>query len=172
MEALERSDDMVPVEGTVSVHVPADVLWECFRRADWWPRWNRCFYWARNTDLVPGQPLVWCFQPIRPEYVYKLPAMAGIVEVEPRRRVTWHVTALPGFFARHTYLFEELEDGSSRFGSWEKAMGPSFRATRRFWLSHFKFVCDRSMEGARRLEAIYAEHGRLDDSTLPPRPRW
>ncbi|MGH9902318.1 MAG: SRPBCC family protein, partial [Pyrinomonadaceae bacterium] len=107
-EALAASADMVPVEGTVEVNIPAPVLWEAFTRADLWPRWNSCFFWARNRDLVPGRQLVWCFEPIRRWYPYKMPAVARIVEVEEGRRVTWEVNALPGFYARHTYHVEDL----------------------------------------------------------------
>ena len=169
--ALAQADEMAPVEGTVDVDVPADVLWECFRVGEWWPRWNRCFYRVRNPDLVPGDPLVWVFQPIKPRYLYKMPATARIVEAEPGT-ATWHVTALPGFFAQHRYQIEDLGGGRSRFGSWEQAMGGTFRATRRFWVAHFQFVLDHSLEGAKRLEEIYQREGVLDASTLPPPPRW
>jgi hypothetical protein len=163
---LADSRDMEPVEGTIEVAIPVGTLWDLFARADLWPRWNRCFYWARNHDLVAGQNLVWCFQPIRWWYVYKMPAVAGIVEAEPRRWATWHVTALPGFFARHTYHVEDLGGGRTRFGSWEQAMGPELRLTRRFWLAHFRFVRDRS------LDRIYRREGALEPSLLPGRPIW
>jgi len=72
-------------------------------------------------------------------------------------------------YARHTYSLEQCSDGRSAFSSWEQAMGRGFRATRRFWLAHFRFVRDRSLEGAQLLEEIYRREGRLDDSTLPRR---
>jgi hypothetical protein len=158
---------MVPVQGNIDVDIPVADLWDCFRHANWWPRWNRCFYWVRNQDLVAGQQLMWCFQPIRPQYLYKLPAVARIAALEPRRQVTWEVRAMPGFFARHTYHMEDLGGGASRFGSWEQATGPSFRAVRRFWLAHFTFVRDESLAGARRLEATYRQTGELSTATLP-----
>ena len=105
---LARSADIVPVEGTVDVDVPASVLWEAFTRADLWPRWNRCMLWVRNRNLVRGRRLLWAFRPIRRWYPYVLPAVARIVEVKDRRRVTWEVTALPGFYARHTYHVKDL----------------------------------------------------------------
>lgn len=159
--------DMAPIQGTVDVHIPISVLWAVFRRPNLWSRWNRCFFWARNTDLVQDQNLVWCFQPIRSQYLYKMPAVARIAEVVPLRRVTWEVQALPGFFARHTYHMEDLGQACTRFGSWEQASGPSFRLTRRFWLAHFQFVCDASLAGARRLERIYDLTGELSERTLP-----
>ena len=165
--ALAESGDMVPVEGTVDVEVPISVLWKIFARADLWPRWNRCMLWARNRDLVPGRRLLWAFRPIRHGYPYVLPAIAKIVEVEDERRVTWEVTALPGFYARHTYHVQNLGKGRTRFGSWEKAMGWGFRLMRWFWVPHFVFVRDHSLEGARELERIYLREGRLDERTLP-----
>ncbi|MGH9889391.1 MAG: hypothetical protein ACREBE_27905, partial [bacterium] len=104
--ALERSTDMAPVEGTVDVAIPRDTLWECFAGARQWPAWNPCFFWVRNTRLARGDKLVWAFQPIRPWFLYKMPATANIVELELGSRVTWEVTILPGFFARHTYHME------------------------------------------------------------------
>jgi hypothetical protein len=157
---------MEPVHGSVEVAVPADVLWACFSRANWWPRWNPCMFWVRNHELKLGQRLIWAFQPIRPIYLYKLLGVAGIAELEEGHdgnySVTWEVTALPGFFARHTYFAEALPDGRSRFGSWEQAMGPTFRLLKRFWLAHFVFVKDRSLDGARYLERLYEAEGELD----------
>lgn len=103
-----------PVEGTVDLPVPIDELWSLFRRADLWNRWNACFTWAKNRDLVVGQKLIWMFEPLRWFYPYKMFAIADIVEHDssgPRRKVTWEVTALPGFFARHTYHAEDLGNG-------------------------------------------------------------
>jgi hypothetical protein len=166
---LADSRDMEPVEGTVEVDVPLDELWRCFSRPDWWPRWNDCFFWVHNHSLQAGRRLLWAFQPIRPRYLYKLPSVAKIVEVEPGRRATWEVTAVPGMYARHTYSLESRGDGRSAFSTWEKAMGSGFRLTHRFWLAHFRFVRDYSLDGARRLEHIYRREGRLDDATLPRR---
>jgi len=168
---LAQSADMTPVEGAVDIDVPIEVTWECFRHAAWWPRWNGSFWWVRNDVLVAGRRLIWAFQPIKPWYLYKMPAVAQVVEVAQPGGATWHVTALPGFFARHSYRLEDLGQGRTRFSSWEKAMGPTFRGTRRFWVAHFRFVCDLSLEGARRLEDVYRREGRLDRSTLPRRPR-
>jgi len=163
---------MAPVAGEVEVSIPASEFWGLFQRPTLWPRWNSCFYWARNLDLVQDDHLTWIFQPIRTRYLYKMPATASIAEAVTGARVTWHVTALPGFFARHTYHLEEIDANKSRFGSWEQAMGPSFRRTAGFWLAHFQFVLDRSLEGAIKLEAIYQQHGRLAPDLLPPRALW
>lgn len=72
----------------------------------------------------------WCgpFKPIRPHYLYRLPSVARIVEFEAERLVTWEVTALPGFRARHSYTFEPLDRTSTRFGSSEVAEGPLYTA--------------------------------------------
>jgi glyoxylase-like metal-dependent hydrolase (beta-lactamase superfamily II) len=158
---------MVPVEGTVDVDVPASALWEAFTRADLWPRWNRCMFWVRNRDLVRDRRLLWAFRPIRWWYPYVLPAVARIVEVKDKKRVTWEVTALPAFYARHTYHMKDLGGGRTRFGSWEKAMGRGFRLARWFWVPHFVFVKDRSLEGARLLEEAYLREGKIDESSLP-----
>jgi glyoxylase-like metal-dependent hydrolase (beta-lactamase superfamily II) len=168
-EALARSTDMAPVHGVVEVGVPIDILWDCFTRADLWPRWNSCMYAALNRDLQVGERLIWVFDPLRWWLPYKLPGVATLVEVESKRRVTWEVTALPGFYAQHTYFMEDLGGGRSRFGSWEQAMGPTFRLLRRFWLAHFRFVCDRSLQGARYLETVYCRDGKVDEATLPRR---
>ncbi len=165
-EALDASNDMAPVQGTVDVAVPVDVLWECFLQANWWPKWNRCFFWVRNEDLIVGHKLIWAFEPVRKWLLYKMPATATIVEREERHKVTWEVTALPGFYARHTYSMEDLGNGLTRFGSWEKATGRGFRLTRWFWLCHFTFVKDRSLEGALLLEEVYRRKGHITGLTL------
>ena len=100
--ALLASKEMEPIQGTVDVEVPLPVLWEAFTHANWWARWNKCFFWARNRDLQLGQKLIWAFEPIRAWYLYKMFAIANIVELEKNRKVTWEVTALPGFYAGHT----------------------------------------------------------------------
>lgn len=164
--ALEASTDMVPVAGTVDVAIPTDVLWESFRHPYLWPRWNKCFFYAKNRDLVLGKQLIWVFQPIKWYYLYKMPAIAKIVEVEPNRKVTWQVTAFPGMYARHTYHMEPLPNGGSRFGSWEQAMGWGFRLIRKFWIAHFTFVKDESLIGAKRLEEIYRSKGSLSEENL------
>jgi glyoxylase-like metal-dependent hydrolase (beta-lactamase superfamily II) len=173
-DALLASTEMAPVQGTVEVDVPADVLWEAFRHANWWPRWNKCFFWARNRDLRLGDRLVWAFEPIRPWYLYKMFAVANIVELVPQRKVTWEVTALPGFYARHTYHVEDLGGGRSRFGSWEQAQGAQIRfaPTKKFWTAHFTFVKDRSLEGAKTLEALYERDGTITERRLPTRRYW
>ena len=147
---LARSRDMTPVAGTVDVAVPVDVLWECFTHADQWPRWNPCMFWVQNRDLVLGDELIWVFEPIHWWYIYKLPARAKIVELEFQRKVTWEVTFIPSFYARHTYSLEDLGDGRTRFGSWEQAEGASFRLLQAFWLAHFSFVKDASLAGRKR----------------------
>jgi len=164
--ALAASTDMEPVHGTVDVDIPIDVLWEAFRDARQWPRWNKCMFWAMNKDLVKGQQLIWCFNAIKWFYPYKMPAAAEIIEVEPGRKVTWEVNLL-GLYAHHTYSLEDLGNGRTRFGSWEKATGPSFRLTRAFWLAHFVFVKDESLAGAKVLEALYKREGKLDMAKLP-----
>jgi glyoxylase-like metal-dependent hydrolase (beta-lactamase superfamily II) len=160
---------MEPVQGTVEIDVPITTLWNCFARPDYWPRWNHCFFWVRNRDLRLGRQLIWAFEPIKPRYLYKLWSIARIVELEPFRKVTWEVTAFPGMYARHTYHVEDLGGGRTRFGSWEKAMGPGFRWIRRFWLAHFTFVKDASLQGALALSAVYGKNRRLDPETLPRR---
>ena len=170
---LDVSADMDPVTGSADVAVPADVLWAQFKRARFWPRWNRCFFWCRNADLTAGQKLVWAFEPIRTIFLYKFPAIATIVEVSENdpalRRVTWEVTALPGFYARHSYSVEDLGNGHSRFASWEKAEGWCFRVFRWFWLAHFRFVRNRSLDGAHTLESEYLRENALDVSSLARR---
>ena len=165
---------MIPVQGTVDVDIPVSVLWEAFTHANWWPRWNKCFFWAHNRDLVLGKKLIWVFQPIKWWYPYKMFAIANIVEVEKEKKVTWEVTALPGFYARHTYSVEDLGDGRSRFGSWEQAMGPQarFGPTKKFWVAHFTFVKDKSLEGARHLEEVYKREGKITKDTLKPKRYW
>lgn len=163
---LATSDDMEPIAGTVEIEIPAEILWQCFEHANWWPLWNRCFLWVHNKDLILGDHLVWCFQPVRWWYLYKMPAMATVVEIETGRKVSWEVRILPGFYAKHIYHVEKLGDGRSRFGSWEKAMGWSFRLMKGFWVAHFNFVRDCSLQGARRLEKIYQRTGVLSKETL------
>ena len=169
-DALAAAPSMEPVQGTVEVDIPIDVLWSFFTRANLWSRWNGCFLWALNQELVLGQQLVWAFKAIRWWYPYNMPAIAQIVELEPtgpERKVTWSVTALPGFYARHTYHMEDLGGGRTRFGSDEKAMGWSFQLMKGFWLAHFTFVKDRSLEGAKQtLEPAYRQAKRLDETAV------
>jgi hypothetical protein len=105
---------------------------------------------VRGGELRTGATLVLAFNPIRPWYPYKLPATAEIVELERHDRVTWEGRA-PGFRAVHSYRFAGLEAQRCRFGSWEVAEGPAYRATQRFWLAHFRYVCRESLAGARAL---------------------
>jgi hypothetical protein len=153
---------MVPVAGEVEVGLPLEVLWQVFSQTRLWPEWNSCMYWVHTRELRLGGRLVWAFQPIKRRYLYKLPGVATIVELEEGKKVTWEVTVLPGFYARHTYFMAEAGAGRSRFGSTEKAMGPTFRLLRRFWLAHFTFVKDRSLAGAQSLERRYQEQGYLE----------
>lgn len=169
-DELAASHDMTPVQGTVDLDIPVDVLWTFFSQANLWPRWNKCFTWVHNRDLTLGQQLIWSFEPIRKWYLYKMPAIAKIAEVEPQCKVTWEVTAFPGMYARHTYHMEDLGNGRTRFGSWEQGMGPGFNLTRWLWLPHFTFVKDRSLDGARYLEKVYSREGRLDADVVPPSP--
>lgn len=166
-ETLAQSNDMRPVTGTVDIDVPCRLLWECFAKANLWPRWNECMFWVLNRELVSEQQLIWAFEPMNWWYLYKLPGVATLVEVEPRRKVTWEITVLPNFYARHSYFMEDLGNGRSRFGSWEKAMGPTFHALQSFWVAHFVFVKDESLKGAQRLEEVYRRAGNLDESNLP-----
>ena len=165
-ELLAESSDMEPIAGTVEVDIPINELWECFTHANWWSHWNKCFFWAHNKQLILGEKLIWCFQPIRWWYFYKLPATAKIVEVEQEKKVTWEVTVVPGMYARHTYHMEDMGNGRSRFGSWEKAYGWGFRLSKGFWLAHFTFVKDLSLEGAKTLEKIYQKDGALKLESL------
>lgn len=165
-DELLASQDMEPVAGTVEVDIPIETLWSCFAHPNHWKQWNSCFFWAMNKELVLGDQLVWAFQPIRKWYLYKMPAIAKIVELEPQKKVTWEVSALPGFYALHTYHMEHLGKGRSRFGSWEQAMGWNFRLMKRFWIAHFNFVKDESLRGAQHLEKIFKSTGSLSKQML------
>jgi hypothetical protein len=155
-----RSDPELPVAGSVELPMSVAEVWRRFVRVRAWPTWNPCMWTATVTGgatLAEGAPpevgrlLVWAFNPIRRRYLYRLPAIATLVEVVPERRMTWEVTLLPGMWARHTYWMEPLDDGRCRFGSWEVAEGPVYRLLRFFWLAHFRYVCRTSLQGARRL---------------------
>jgi hypothetical protein len=142
----------LPIEGSVELALPVERVWETFTDVERWPSWNPCIWRARVKDgeLRDGVTLVWVFNPIKRWYPYKMPARAEIVEFVPNDRVTWEVNAL-GFHALHSYRFAGLGPQRCRFGSWEVAEGPAFRATRKFWLAHFRYVCRASLEGARGL---------------------
>jgi pimeloyl-ACP methyl ester carboxylesterase len=145
------ADDALPVAGWGDVELSVDELWDAFTDVERWPAWNRCIRRARvkGGPLREGATLAWTFRPIKRWYPYVMPARATIVEVDRNRRVTWEVRA-PGLHAFHSYLFAEGELGA-RFGSWEIAEGWLYRATRRFWLAHFRFVRDASIAGAATL---------------------
>jgi uncharacterized membrane protein len=150
---LSWDDPELPVAGSVALDIPVERVWDVFADVRGWPTWNPCMWRARVQGGQPaeGARLRWVFNPIKPQYLYKLPATATIVEYEPHHSVTWEVTALPGFHALHAYRFADLGGGKSAFGSWEVAEGPLYRATRRFWLAHFRYVCQASLDGARSL---------------------
>ena len=63
---------------------------------------------------------------IRSWFWYKMPGIANIIELEEGRRMAWEVTALPGFYAQHTYSIDNLGCGRSRSAPWEKPMGGAF----------------------------------------------
>jgi len=148
-----QEDPELPVEGSIELDIPVERLWQIFRHVRLWARWNRSIWMAGVTggQLAEGEQLVWAFQPIRPEYLYKLPVTARLVDMVPERRLTWQVTILPGMHARHTYWMEPISEARCRFGSWEVAEGPLYRLLRPFWLAPFRFVRDESLAGARHL---------------------
>jgi Polyketide cyclase / dehydrase and lipid transport len=142
----------LPIEGYVELELPVERLWDAFLDVERWPLWNPCIWRSRVRDgeLREGATLVWTFNAIKPRYLYKMPARAQIVEFERHDRVTWEVSA-PGFHALHSYRFAGLGPERSRFGSWEVAEGPTYRALRRFWIAHFRYVCRASLAGAETL---------------------
>ena len=142
----------LPIEGSVELELPVGRLWEIFLDVPGWPAWNPCIWRSRvrGSELCEGATLAWVFNPIKPWYPYKLPARAKIVEFRRHDRVTWEVNTL-GFHALHSYRFADLGGERCSFGSWEVAEGPMYRATRRFWLAHFRYVCRSSLAGAQTL---------------------
>jgi hypothetical protein len=142
----------LPIAGSVELQLPVQRLWEIFLDVPGWASWNPCIWRSRvrGGELRQGATLVWAFNPIERRYLYKLPATAEIVELEPYDRVTWEVR-FPGFHALHSYRFAGLDEGRCRFGSWEVAEGPAYRALRRFWNAHFRYVCRESLRGAQTL---------------------
>ena len=151
--SITTAGPALPIEGYIDLDMPLERLWQIFTDVPHWPRWNPCFWWARvlGGELKAGTILYWCFNPIHPKYLYKMPAVARIIEYEPLRLVTWEVTSPPGFHALHSYKFEALGPNRCRFGSWEVAKGPFYQIMRRFWLAHFRFVCQSSLAGAQTL---------------------
>jgi hypothetical protein len=142
----------LPIAGSVELELPVERLWEIFLDVPGWARWNPCIWRARvrGGELREGATLVWAFNPIERRYLYKLPAAAEIVELEPCDRVTWEVR-FPGFHALHSYRFAAVDERRCRFGSWEVAEGPAYRSLSRFWNAHFRYVCRESLRGARAL---------------------
>jgi hypothetical protein len=142
----------LPIAGSVELEVPVERLWEVFLDVPGWARWNPCIWRSRvrGGELREGATLIWAFNPIERRYLYKLPATAEIVEVVPCDRVTWEVR-MPGFHALHSYRFAALDEWRCRFGSWEVAEGPAYRALSRFWNAHFRYVCRESLAGAAAL---------------------
>ena len=143
----------LPVRGWVELPVPVDRMWDAFADVPRWREWNPCIRSASvrgGGSLGERAELLIVFNPVRRALPYRLPGVCRIVDFEPRVRVTWEADVL-GFRARHSYLFDGVDADSSRFGSWEVAEGPTFRALHRFWVAHFDYVCRSSLEGARRL---------------------
>lgn len=160
------TDPALPIEGSVELEIPVERMWETFLDVARWPEWNRCFWRSRvlGGELGLGSTLVWAFNPIEPRYLYKMPAIAKVVEFEPYDRLTWEAS-LPGFHARHSYRFAALGQERCSFGSWEVAEGRAYRATRRFWLAHFRYVCRESLAGAK----AHAQGSSRVLSAEPPR---
>jgi hypothetical protein len=144
----------LPIEGSIELAMPVERLWQAFLDVPRWGDWNGCIWRSRvlGGELRVGATLLWAFNPIKPSYLYRMPAAAKVVELEPHDRVTWEVSVL-GFHAVHAYRFAALDDERCRFGSWEVAEGRTYRATQRFWLAHFRYVCRESLAGAERLAA-------------------
>ena len=149
---ITSSDPELPIQGKVEVGLSAERMWQVFSDVRSWPEWNRCMAWARvlGGELREGATLVWAFKPIERRYLYRMPAVARISEFEEGRLVGWEPD-VPGFHALHRYEIEPLDAGSCTFGSWEVAEGAAYRRLRGFWLAHFRFVCEESLAGARRL---------------------
>ena len=145
----------LPIEGSVELEMPVERLWEAFVDVERWAQWNPCIWRSgvRGGELRRGATLVWAFNAIKPRYLYKMPASAEIVEFERHDRVTWEVR-FPGFHALHSYRFAGLGPDRCRFGSWEVAEGRAYRATRRFWIAHFRYVCRASLAGAEALATL------------------
>ena len=135
--------------------MPVERLWEAFLDVERWPQWNPCIWRSRvrGGELREGATLVWTFNAIKPGYLYKMPARAQIVEFEPTRPASRGRSSAPGFHALHSYRFAGLGPERCRFGSWEVAEGPAYRALRRFWIAHFRYVCRASLAGAETLPA-------------------
>ena len=57
----------------------------------------------------------------------------------------------PGFHALHAYGFAAVGPDRCRFGSWEVADGPTYRAARPFWLAHVRLFAASRLRGAQRL---------------------
>lgn len=125
-EILAESKDMTPVHGFVDVDVPIETLWQIFSRPNTWHRWNHCFLFVINRELVLGEQLICLFEPIRSGFLYKMPAIAKIIELKQRHKVTWEVTFIRGFYARHTYYMEDLGNGRTRFGFLGESNGLEF----------------------------------------------
>jgi hypothetical protein len=144
--------DPLPITGSVELDLPVGQLWETFLDVPGWASWNPCIWRSRVRGgvLREGATLIWAFNPIERRYLYKLPATAEIVEFVECDRITWEVRLL-GFHAVHSYRFAALGEHRCRFGSWEVAEGPAYRALSRFWLAHFRYVCRESLAGARTL---------------------
>jgi polyketide cyclase/dehydrase/lipid transport protein len=146
-------DPALPIAGHVELDMSVEQLWTIFQDVQNWPHWNPCFWRARvlGGELKAGSLLSWWFNPIRPQYLYKIPVLARIVEYDPLHMITWEVKILPGFHALHRYSFEAIGAHRCRFSSWEVAEGPVYRLLRRFWLAHFRYVRQSSLAGAQTL---------------------
>jgi polyketide cyclase/dehydrase/lipid transport protein len=156
----------LPVMGSLEIPLPVEELWDVFCDVEGWSTWNPCIWRARmlGGPLRERGTLVWAFNPIEPRYLYKLPALATIVELRPRERVTWEVS-LPGLHAVHSFTFERVDERRCRFGSWETAEGALYRACRRFWDAHFRFVCETSLRGA----AMLGQRARYTRPSVDPK---
>ena len=74
------AESPLPIEGSVDLVMPVERLWERFVDVERWPEWNPCIWRSRvrEGELRKGATLAWVFNPIKPAYLYKLPARARL----------------------------------------------------------------------------------------------
>ena len=82
---IVTDDPELPIEGTTEVSLPVERIWDAFADVPTWRKWNPCIAWARVSggELKEGATLYWAFKPIRRHYLYRMPAVAKIVECDP-----------------------------------------------------------------------------------------
>lgn len=175
---LDAETAMLPTVGQVVVDIPFDTLKEFFKQPAHWPSWN---HFVSNTQTQSFElckafhsdfldfavPFTRDYQPAGHQTIVKLEDTPDLFQVAWKYHIVDNEgeTAIFGKHSTSVYRF----DGSaskSAFYSWEKATGYEPRYAPEAFSMTFQAVVDRSMDGIRCLESVFASTGSLEAAAV------